>query len=653
MSGAQPLPAFQRLFPRRHWLTRRRLALSFWSVLAPACLIGCLLVLALLVELTAHRGRLIVPAADREAFTAWAEGTRLSLPAAEPDTDLILTDTGLLPTVWRWRTSWWSCPLANAWQRFPFLQRNMEALICLLLIGILLAEFRIVARSKCRTTSARIAMDIVTGLRRSIHRQAMRLGPSDLEAAEQRTALDLFQTVTDNVRESLTHWLSGFTRDIATIVLLVGTILAVDWRLGLQCLIPFGAIWWIVNYERTRGQLVRQRAEADAAAELRPLSESLRKTRLVRGYAMEDYEHEQFNRHLGRYSQRILRGRLGETWALRSSRIMAVLCIAVIIFLLVSRALSEFAPLDPGAIWLIAASLFSLAGIILALQQVLQQKDVISQGADRIYRYLAEIPEVAQAVGAKFLNPVSKSIILENVSYSRNGQTLLDHLDLRFVAGTKTAIVSSDPLAPRAIAYLLPRFLEPQSGRILFDSEDIAWATLESLRAEAIFVGGDDPFFTGTVLENITCGETRYTLQDAMEAAKLTHAHKFISALGNGYETLLGEHGEQLRPGEGFRLSLARAVLRKPALMIIEEPKERLDDDTKALIDDAYSRILNGRTAIFLPTRLSTIRACDQVVFLQNGKSAAIGPHTELVRGSEIYRHWEYLNHSSLSRQNG
>ena len=224
-----------------------------------------------------------------------------------------------------------------------------------------------------------------------------------------------------------------------------------------------------------------------------------------------------------------------------------------------------------------------------------------AQAADRIYRYLNQTPAVSQAVGAKFLEPLSRTIRFEAVSYSLpNRRKLLDGIDLVLNAGEVIAVVSFDPLKARALACLLPRFIEPQAGRILFDGEDIAWGTLESLRAETVYVGGSDPFFTGTVVENIICSHSGYTLPDVTEAAKTAHAHNFILKLPQGYETVIGEHGEQLDAGQGFRLGLGRAVLRDPALMIIEEPTDSLDEDSKSLLDDSYNRIVKGRTVIFL-----------------------------------------------------
>jgi ABC-type multidrug transport system fused ATPase/permease subunit len=281
-----------------------------------------------------------------------------------------------------------------------------------------------------------------------------------------------------------------------------------------------------------------------------------------------------------------------------------------------------------------------------------REHEVAEIAARRIQDYLNLIPEVGQAVGAKFLQPLSKMIVFENVSYATpSKRQLLDGLKLKIPAGRQVAIVSSDPIEGLAVAYLLPRFVEPQSGRILIDGEDIAWVTLESLRAETIFVGGKDPFLTGTVRDNISGGNPTFSLQDVTEAAKVAHAHNFIQKLSQGYETVIGEHGEQLDAGQGFRLGLARAILRKPALLVIEEPADALDEDTKSMLDDAYKRIAPNRTVIFLPQRLSTLKKVDEIVLIHKGRLAAIGPHSRLVQSSPLYRHWEYIHFNEFRHE--
>ncbi|MCP4510096.1 MAG: ATP-binding cassette domain-containing protein, partial [Fuerstiella sp.] len=209
--------------------------------------------------------------------------------------------------------------------------------------------------------------------------------------------------------------------------------------------------------------------------------------------------------------------------------------------------------------------------------------------------------------------------------------------------GQRVALLALDKHEAQALVSLIPRFRDPLNGQVLIDGQDIRRVTLESLRAEAVSVGGQEPVFSASVLENITAGRAEISRQDAIEASKSVHAESFIRQLPKGYETPLGEHGVVLDPGQTFRLSLARAVARKPALLVIQEPEATLDEETKTMLDDAYQRICSDRTVIFLPSRLSTVKKCNRLVLIHRGRVAADGTHEELMRSSELYRHWEYM----------
>jgi ABC-type multidrug transport system fused ATPase/permease subunit len=135
-----------------------------------------------------------------------------------------------------------------------------------------------------------------------------------------------------------------------------------------------------------------------------------------------------------------------------------------------------------------------------------------------------------------------------------------------------------------------------------------------------------------------------------MDAAKLVHAHQFIQKLPLGYETVLGEQGHRLTPGQSFLLGLARAIIRNPAVLIIDEPNTTLDQATKDSLDDTYQRIQGSRTVLFVPSRLSTVRRCDKVVVIGDGQVEAIGHQSELVKSCELYRHWEYVTFNAFRR---
>ncbi|MSQ95959.1 MAG: ATP-binding cassette domain-containing protein [Gemmataceae bacterium] len=194
-----------------------------------------------------------------------------------------------------------------------------------------------------------------------------------------------------------------------------------------------------------------------------------------------------------------------------------------------------------------------------------------------------------------------------------------------------------------ALVYLLPRFLDPSGGEVRFDGKNLRWVTLDSLRVQIAMVLQHNLVFNDTIANNIGCGDPAYNLQRIADAAKIAHAHQFVSKLPQGYETLIGEQGQSLNLGEMFRIALARAILREPTILVIEEPATSLDEDTKGIIDDTLQRVLPGRTVIFLPHRLTTIKSCDQIFFLHEGKIEATGDHRELLSTSELYRHLQYL----------
>ena len=253
-------------------------------------------------------------------------------------------------------------------------------------------------------------------------------------------------------------------------------------------------------------------------------------------------------------------------------------------------------------------------------------------------------------VGAEFLPPLAKQIEFDNVSLRdpSTGRLLLEEVSLTIPAGQRIGLVGTEDLEKHALVYLIPRLLDPSSGEIRIDQHNLRWVTLDSLRAQIAIVMVHNLVFHDTVKNNIGCGDTAFTLPQIIEAAKMAHAHHFIQKLPQGYETPIGELGHSLSLSEQYRIALARAILRDPALLIIEEPQTDLDDDSKDLLDDTLARLLPGRTAIFLPHRISTLRSCNTVHLVNKGRIVASGTHKELVSGHKLYRHLHYLEYSQV-----
>jgi ATP-binding cassette subfamily B protein len=185
---------------------------------------------------------------------------------------------------------------------------------------------------------------------------------------------------------------------------------------------------------------------------------------------------------------------------------------------------------------------------------------------------------------------------------------------------------------------LLARFYEPKTGRILIDGCDTNQVTLESLRGQIGFVMQDTILFAATIRENITFGRPQATEAEINQAAQDAQAHDFITALPNGYETRVGERGVTLSGGQKQRLSIARALLTNPRILVLDDATASVDNKTEKLIQAALNRLMEGRTTFIIAHRLSTIHRADLILLLENGRITAQGTHQSLLTSSPLYR---------------
>jgi ATP-binding cassette, subfamily B, bacterial len=381
------------------------------------------------------------------------------------------------------------------------------------------------------------------------------------------------------------------------------------------------------------------------------MRESLMLMRLVKCYLMEQFNQNRVERQLSRYTRVQMLRYHGEAIYQPLLILLGLLCVVLLLFIAGILVLSG---------QLTVASLVAMTAALLSLyrpvEQWLEARRLIRRGresADNVFKFLERRGEVGQVVGAEFLPPLAKQIEFDNVSLREpgSGRMLLEEVALSIPAGKRIGLIGADDLEKHALVYLIPRLLDPSAGEIRIDQHNLRWVTLDSLRAQIGTVLMHNLVFHDTVANNIGCGDTAYTLGQIIEAAKVAHAHHFIQKLPKGYETPIGELGHSLGISEQFRIALARAILRDPALFVIEEPESALDEETKALLDDTWARVLPGRTVIFLPHRISTIRSCDTLFLLHKGRIHASGVHKELLAQNPLYRHLHYLEFNEIVDQ--
>jgi ATP-binding cassette subfamily B protein len=582
----------------------------------------------------------------RDHLKAWKENRGADVPSPQA-----LEQCGLLSLVVRTRHSPKGRIIAviAEWNEWMWAYGNDAFLVGLFLCAVGVALLRLVMLFLSNYFGALAVLEAITRLRRSIYHHTNRLGTLAFRALGPSEAVSVSTRHLEAVHGGLYQWLTVYFREPVKFGLLVAFTFLVNFSLAVAFLSIALLVWLIggqiAAYFRRQGR----NAELRSADQLVLIQESLMLMRLIKIYLMEAFSQTRVERQLNGYAKAQLQRYRGE--AIYAPLFFFLGLLAALILLFVAGYVILKGELGVTSCLVLAAAIISLYWPILAFLEARRIVRRSRESAKVLFNFLERQGGVGQAIEAEFIPPLAKAIHFDKVSLREpgTGRKLLTNVSLTIRTGEKIAIVGPDEMEKHALVYLLPRFLDPSHGEIRIDGKNLRWVTLDSLRIQIAMVLQHNLVFNDTVANNIGCGDPAYNLQRIVDAAKIAHAHQFISKLPLGYETLIGELGQALNPGEMFRIALARAILRDPAILVIEETTTPLDDDTKGIIDDTYQRVLPGRTVIFLPHRLTTIRTCDKIFILYDGKIEASGEHRELLNDSELYRHLQYMEFNEFA----
>jgi ATP-binding cassette, subfamily B, bacterial len=589
-----------------------------------------------------------------EAGARLAERLRSNLEEARelaPAVSRPIADLGLLSRVIRSRgtvAGWLAGQLAG-WNDWTWTGGDATYLVGLFLLASGVAAVRFALLFAANYAAAVTCLEAVLRLRRAVYLHSHRLSALAFQPHGASDAVGVSNHDLELVHEALYRWLTVVFREpVKAVLLLVFALLISPWL--AVAIFMFALLVWMVGGQiamvlRREGRA----AQHEAGKQVALIQESLTLTRLVKVTLMEAFNQARVDRQLRAYTRaQLARYRYAAIYR----PLFAFLgLVATLVLLFAAGYVVVQGHVGVVSVAVLAAALVCLYWPVRAL---LDTRRTLRRGraaADALFAFLDRQGGVGQAIEAEFLPALAKSLELDKVTVLDPGGDgkLLRNVSLRIEAGQRVALVGPDALEKQALLALLPRFIDPSAGEVRIDGKSLRWVTLDSLRAQIGLVLQHNLVFSDTVANNIGCGDPAYNLQRIIEAAKTAHAHQFIQNLPQGYETVVGSAGHELGPGEMFRIALARVILREPALFIIEEPPVTLDDGTKALIDDTMQRILPGRTAIFLPSRLSTIRNCDQVFLLHQGRIIASGDHRELLATCDLYKHLQYMQFNEFA----
>ncbi|HTX03895.1 MAG TPA: ABC transporter ATP-binding protein [Candidatus Acidoferrales bacterium] len=425
----------------------------------------------------------------------------------------------------------------------------------------------------------------------------------------------------------------------ATITFVAATVgmFVTDWLLALVLFACAPFIVYAVgrfNALVASGAMNAQRQIADLSSNL---TESLANERVIKAFGREDYEIARFNGNNQNYFGAYMK--VTQFMQTQVPVVAIIIMLSVIGMLLFSTREVLAGRMNTGEVFrfwtLVALAINPMNRFAIFFADF--QKAIV--GASRVYEILDLPVERADFPDAISLGRVRGEIRYEKVTFAYRPEdgAVLEGFDAEIGAGEVVALVGPSGAGKTTIANLVPRFYEPQSGKITLDGIDLQQIRLADLRSAIALVPQETQLFAGTVAENIRYGRLDATDDEIVEAAKIANAAEFIDRLQERYATRVGDRGVRLSGGERARIAIARAVVRNPRILILDEATSALDSHSEVLIEQALDRIFPGRTILIIAHRLSTIRRATKILYIERGSVRETGTHESLLARGGLY----------------
>jgi subfamily B ATP-binding cassette protein MsbA len=431
---------------------------------------------------------------------------------------------------------------------------------------------------------------------------------------------------------------TNMVRDPFFILMYLAVAIVLSWRLTLMAVVVLPITTLVIVQIGKKLRKYSHRQQEKMANLTSILQETVYGIRVVKAFAMEKFENVKFLRESERLFRDVFKIHRMQRLSSPLSEQLSVLVGLFILWYGGNQVLSS-GTLPPDMFILFLVCIFSLVHPIKELSQV---NNAIQEGmaaAERVFAVLDSESEIRDSGTGEPLEMVKGEVEFRNVSFGYQPEELvLQDVNLKVEPGEVVALVGASGSGKSTLVDLIPRFYEPQQGQILVDGRDIRQLSLSHLRKAMGIVTQEVILFNDTVRNNIAYGIENLPEEDIVAAAQAANAHDFISQLPEGYETFIGDRGVKLSGGERQRISIARAVLKNPPILIFDEATSALDTESEQLVQEAIDRLVRSRTTIVIAHRLSTIQNVDRIYVLQEGRIVQTGSHTDLLVTEGPYR---------------
>ena len=368
----------------------------------------------------------------------------------------------------------------------------------------------------------------------------------------------------------------------------------------------------------------------------RVLEETISNQKIVKAFTREDYEIGRYTDLAGQQLELVSRRAVISGVANALSIILGLGGVAVFLWVVGTAVMSG--SMTIGDLAMTVIYIFILAQPFMTLSNQYSQFQMALGAAERIFALLDQPISVKDVAGASALPEVVGHLRFDGVDFSYDGQRQVLHsVSFEAEAGQVVALVGPSGAGKTTIANLIPRFFDIQGGQITIDGYDISQVQVKSLREQIGVVLQEPVLFSATIRENIAYGRLDATEDEIVAAARAANAEEFIADVPQGYDALVGERGVKLSVGQRQRIAIARALLRNPSILILDEATSSLDNASESLVQEALERLMAGRTTIVIAHRLTTIERADTIIVLDHGRVVEQGTHAELMALRDMY----------------
>jgi ATP-binding cassette, subfamily B, bacterial MsbA len=489
-----------------------------------------------------------------------------------------------------------------------------------------------------RVMATKIRVDLVKNIRMDIFSKVTQLHIGYFNNERKGDLISRFTNDVNEVEGAVMNSLKAVLKEPITIVVYFYVLFTISPQLTLFTLLVLPLTGGVLAEIIKRLKKQATQSQESLGRILTILDETFSGMRVIKAFNARKFVIDRIERESGFYRATSKSMAYKNELASPVSEILGVLIIAGIIFFGGNMVLSNDATLESSAFMTFLAVFAMIIQPAKSFSNGITSLQRGTASAARIFSIIDLQPVIRSKPNAIELKSFEKLIEFKNVSFAYDTEHVLQNINLTIEKGKTIALVGPSGGGKSTLADLVPRFYDPTQGELLLDGKSLIDYELESLRKHIGVVTQESILFNDTIFNNIAFGMPNVNEEKVIQAAKIANAHDFIMQTENGYLTFIGERGSKLSGGQRQRLSIARAVLKNPPILILDEATSALDSESEKLVQEALFNLMKNRTSIVIAHRLSTIQHADEIVVIQEGKVAERGTHEQLSVKNGLYK---------------